>query len=201
MFSHVHKKTARPNYEQQHQVAAPVKMQFAYRQFHAKPVQPQVVVKQEVDPLPKMKWGRPIWTFFHVTAQKIKPEYFGLIIKDYLNFIGLICGTLPCPICSAHASEYMRSINVNNIRCREDLIQLFYNFHNVVNQRKGYAVLQKDQIPQYETANTVGIIKDFIRAYEDKSRAMKLMADDLSRSRISNQFKSWINANIQYFEP
>jgi hypothetical protein len=201
MFSHVHKKTARPNYEQPRQVAAPVKMQFAYRQFHAKPVQPQVVVKQEVDPLPKMKWGRPIWTFFHVTAQKIKPEYFGLIIKEYFNFIGLICGTLPCPICSAHASEYMRSINVNNIRCREDLIQLFYNFHNVVNQRKGYAVLQKDQIPQYETANTVGIIKDFIRAYEDKSRAMKLMADDLSRSRISNQFKSWINTNIQYFEP
>jgi hypothetical protein len=200
MFSHVHKKTARSNYEQQ-PVAMPVKMQFAYRQFPVKQVQPQPVAKPDVDPLPKMKWGRPIWTFFHVTAQKIKPEYFGLVIKEYFNFISLICGTLPCPICSAHASEYMRSINVNNIRCREDLIQLFYNFHNVVNQRKGYAVLQKDQIPKYETANTVVIIKDFIRAYEDKSRAMKLMADDLSRARISNQFKNWINVNIQYFDP
>ena len=35
--------------------------------------QPAVVVQ---DALPKMKWGRPIWTFFHVMAQKIKPEYF-----------------------------------------------------------------------------------------------------------------------------
>jgi hypothetical protein len=87
------------------------------------------------------------------------------------------------------------------MRCKEDLIQLFYNFHNVVNQRKGYAVLQKDQIPQYETANTVIAIKDFVRAFEDKSRAMKLMADDLSRARISTQFKFWINGNIQYFEP
>ena len=165
---------------------------------------PNPISIRKTEPEPpgiKLKWGRPIWTFFHVMAQKMKPEYFNLVIKDYLRFILLICGTLPCPVCSAHASEYMRSINLNNMRCKEDLIQLFYNFHNVVNQRKGYAVLQKDQIPQYETANTVIAIKDFIRAFEDKSRAMKLMADDLSRARISSQFKFWINGNIQYFEP
>ena len=201
MFSFAHKKTARSSYEQpQKQVVMPVKMQFGYRQLPVQQVQ-QPVAKLDVDPLPKMKWGRPIWTFFHVMAQKMKPEYFNLVIKDFLRFILLICGTLPCPVCSAHASEYMRSINLNNIRCREDLIQLFYNFHNVVNQRKGYAVLQKDQIPQYETANTVIAIKDFVRAFEDKSRAMKLMADDLSRARISSQFKFWINENIRYFEP
>jgi len=202
MFSLVHKKTTRPSYEQpQHQQQAfmPIKMNYGYRQVPVQVTKP--IANVDANPLPKMKWGRPIWTFFHVMAQKMKPEYFNLVIKDYLRFILLICGTLPCPVCSAHASEYMRSINLNNIRCREDLIQLFYNFHNVVNQRKGYAVLQKDQIPQYETANTVIAIKDFIRAFEDKSRAMKLMADDLSRARISSQFKFWINGNIQYFEP
>jgi hypothetical protein len=203
MFSFVHKKTARSYYEQpqkQQQVVMPVKMHFAYRQVPVQQVQ-QPLAKPDANPLPKMKWGRPIWTFFHVMAQKMKSEYFNLVIKDFLRFILLICGTLPCPVCSAHASEYMRSINLNNMRCKEDLIQLFYNFHNVVNQRKGYAVLQKDQIPQYETANTVIAIKDFVRAFEDKSRAMKLMADDLSRARISTQFKFWINGNIQYFEP
>jgi hypothetical protein len=174
-------------------------MHFAYRQI---PIQ-QPITKPVTDanPLPKMKWGKPIWTFFHVMAEKIKPEYFNLVIKDYLRFVLLICGTLPCPVCSAHATEYMRTINLNNIRCKEDLIQLFYNFHNVVNQRKGYTVLQKDQIPQYETANTIIAIRDFVRAFEDKSRAMKLMADDLSRARISSQFKFWINENIKYFDP
>jgi hypothetical protein len=200
MFSHVHKKTTRSSYEQpQQQVAMPIKMHFAYRQI---PIQ-QPITKPVTDanPLPKMKWGKPIWTFFHVMAEKIKPEYFNLVIKDYLRFVLLICGTLPCPVCSAHATEYMRTINLNNIRCKEDLIQLFYNFHNVVNQRKGYTVLQKDQIPQYETANTIIAIRDFVRAFEDKSRAMKLMADDLSRARISSQFKFWINENIKYFDP
>ena len=152
----------------------PVQMQFGYRQIPSyivnKPVAPQV---QQQDILPKMKWGRPIWTFFHVMAQKVKLEYFNLVIRDFLK----------------------------NIRSKDDLINLFYIFHNVVNQRKGYAVLQKNQIPNYETANTIFVIKDFIRAYEDKSRSMKLMADDIARARISSQFKFWINENIRYFEP
>jgi hypothetical protein len=29
-----------------------------------------------------MKWGRPIWTFFHVLSKKIKDEYFNLVIND-----------------------------------------------------------------------------------------------------------------------
>lgn len=202
MFSYVHKKTARSSHQlepqsQPQSVFMPIRMQFAYKQVQAAPALPPPVE----DTLPKMKWGRPIWTFFHVIAQKMKPEYFNIVIKDLIRFVLLISGTLPCPICSAHASEYMRSINMNNMRSKDDLIQLFYNFHNVVNQRKGYAVLQKNQIPQYETANTVIVIKDFIRAFEDKSRAMKLMADDLSRARISSQFKFWINENIKYFDP
>lgn len=203
MFSHVHKKTS-ISQSQPFMKLIPMQMsmqmQFKYRSPQIPVVQPPVIHAVQ-DALPKMKWGRPVWTFFHVTAQKIKPEYFNLIIKDYLQFILLICGTLPCPICSNHASEYMRAINLNNIRSRDDLIQLFFNFHNVVNQRKGYPVLQKEQIPKYETANTIVVIKDFMRAYEDKSRSVKLMADDLARSRISTQLKNWINKNIQYFDP
>jgi hypothetical protein len=148
-----------------------------------------------------MKWGKPVWTFFHVMSQKIKPEYFNLVIKDFLNFVLLICSALPCPICSAHASEYLRAINFNNIRTKEDLINLFYVFHNVVNQRKSYAVLQRNDIPSYENENTVVVLRNFIYAFEDKSRSMKLMADDLARSRISARFKFWINENLKYFEP
>lgn len=202
MFSYVHKKTTISHSQSQAPPSPfimPMQMHFKYRQAPIQPiVQPAVVVQ---DALPKMKWGRPIWTFFHVMAQKIKPEYFNLVIKEYLNYALSICATLPCPICSNHASEYMRAINLNNIRSKNDLIHLFYTFHNVVNQRKGYPVLQKDQIPKYETANTIVAIKDFMRAYEDKSRSIKLMADDLARARISSQLKNWINKNIQYFDP
>lgn len=197
MFSLVHRKTTPHQQPQQ-----PAQMQFGYRQmpvYMAKPVSAPIV--QQQNNLPKMKWGKPIWIFFHVMAQKMKPEYFNLVIQDFMKYILLVCGTLPCPICSTHASEYMRIINLNNLRSKDDLINLFYNFHNVVNQRKGYAVLQKEQIPKYETANTIAAIRDFIRAFEDKTRSMKLMADDMARTRISSQFKFWINGNIKYFDP
>ena len=197
MFSLTRRKTT-PHHQPPQQSI----MQFGYRQLPVLAVRPvSTPVIQPQDSLPKMKWGRPIWTFFHVMAQKVKPEYFNLIIKDFMKYILLICGTLPCPICSTHAIEYMRAININNIRFKDDLINLFYNFHNVVNQRKGYAVLQKEQIPKYETANTIISIKEFVRAFEDKTRSMKLMADDIARSRISSEFKFWINENIKYFDP
>lgn len=164
------------------------------------PPRPQAVVVQN-STTPKMRWGRPIWTFFHVTAEKIKPEFFGIVIREYLNYIVLICNILPCPICSQHASEYLRSINLNNIKTKDDLINLFFNFHNVVNVRKGYQVASKNSIPAYNEMSTVTVIKQFMVAFEDKTRSMKLMADDIARGRIVEKLKFWINANIQYFEP
>ena len=207
MFSYVHKKTMRPAIQQPtNNNIVGQSMVFGTRQrIMAIPMTPPVQQQQHQQTnqpiLPKMKWGRPIWTFFHVLSKKIKDEYFNLVIHDFLRYVSLICSALPCPVCSAHASQYIKSINLNNIKNKEDLINFFFVFHNAVNQRKGYVVLQKDNIPTYETANTIAVIKNFVLAFEDKSRSMKLMADDLARARISAEFKTWINKNIQYFDP
>lgn len=200
MFSLVHKKTTNGN----HQVKKPsmifeFKNSMPFRVFQPPtPTAAPVVVE---DSQPKMKWGRPIWTFFHVTAEKIKSEFFDIVVREYLNYIVLICNILPCPICSQHASEYMRSINLNNIKTKDDLINLFFNFHNVVNVRKNYPVLARNNIPAYGQMNTVHVIKQFMVAFEDRSRSMKLMADDLARARIVQKLKFWINGNIKYFDP
>ena len=207
MFSLVHKKTSnsvknnsstntqRPMaFQFKHSIVAP-----PIRLQQQQPKPPPVMLTDIAKP--KMKWGRPIWTFFHVSAHKMKPEYFNLIIKEYLNFIVLVCNTLPCPVCSSHASEYLRSINLNNIKTKEDLINLFFTFHNSVNLRKGVQVMSREQVPSYENANTIIAIKMFVSAFEDKTRSVKLMADDLVRMRIVEKFKNWINANIQYFNP
>jgi hypothetical protein len=199
MFSLVHKKTSTGN----NQIKKP-SMIFEFKNSISirplPPPRPQAVVVLN-STSPKMRWGRPIWTFFHVTAEKIKPEFFGIVIREYLNYIVLICNILPCPICSQHASEYLRSINLNNIKTKDDLINLFFNFHNVVNVRKGYQVASKNSIPAYNEMSTVTVIKQFMVAFEDKTRSMKLMADDIARGRIVEKLKFWINANIQYFEP
>jgi len=205
MFSLVHKKTT-SGYNTIQNKRQSMIFEFKNSQF-TRPLMP-VSKSQPAPPpvqtdvsVPKMKWGKPIWTFFHVTAEKIKPEYFHLVIREYLQYIVLICNILPCPICTQHASEYMRSINLNNIKTKDDLINLFFTFHNIVNIRKGYPVYLKENIPAYNQMNTVTVIKQFMVAFEDRSRAMKLMADDLARARIVEKLKMWINGNIQYFEP
>ncbi len=86
MFSLVHKKTTNGN----HQVKKPsmifeFKNSMPFRVFQPPtPTAAPVVVE---DSQPKMKWGRPIWTFFHVTAEKIKPEFFDIVVREYLNYI------------------------------------------------------------------------------------------------------------------
>lgn len=207
MFSLVHKKTSNSvNNNSSTNTLRPMAFQFKHsivappiRLQQQQPKPPPVILSDIAQP--KMKWGRPIWTFFHVSAHKMKPEFFNLIIKEYLNFIVLVCNTLPCPVCSSHASDYLRSINLNNIKTKEDLINLFFTFHNSVNLRKGVQVMSREQVPSYENASTIIAIKMFVNAFEDKSRSVKLMADDLVRMRIVEKFKNWINANIQYFEP
>jgi hypothetical protein len=208
MFSLVHKKTSN-SVNNKPLTNSPKPMIFQFKQSIAAPQRlyqqpqpkPSPAILTDAITQPKMKWGRPIWTFFHVTAQKLKPESFNIIIKEYLNFILLVCNTLPCPVCSSHASEYLRSINLNNIKTKEDLINLFFTFHNSVNLRKGFQVLSREQAPAYENANTIMAVKMFVSAFEDKTRSVKLMADDLVRMRIVEKFKNWINANIQHFDP
>ena len=206
MFSLVHKKTSNSvNNHSSTNTLRPMALQFktiTVSPHRFKPPPPTVLITDVINSQqPKMKWGKPIWTFFHVSAHKMKPEYFNLIIKEYLNFIVLVCNALPCPVCSSHASDYLRSINLNNIKSKDDLINLFFTFHNSVNLRKGVQVLSREQTPSYENASTIIAVKMFVSAFEDKSRSVKLMADDLVRSRIVDKFKNWINANIKYFDP
>jgi hypothetical protein len=199
MFSNKLRKTTQHN-QPTTNIPMPVLFKFTALKPPPQAIAPiKPINKQTV--LPKMKWGPHIWTYFHTMSQKVKPEYFHIVKSDLINFTIKICNTLPCPICSQHASEYMRSINFNNIRSKEDLIQLFYVFHNVVNARKNYEFFRQDQLSMYEYANTVAVIKNFFVAYEDKTRAFKLMADDMSRAKIAGELKVWLNANLRYFEP
>jgi hypothetical protein len=166
-------------------------------------IQNRPIVQDPPPPSPvKLKWGKPIWTFFHVMAQKMRSEYFHLIIGDFMRIISLICNVLPCPVCSKHAIEYINSVNINNIRTKDDLRQFFYTFHNTVNKRKGYPIFpQESVVSTYENMNTFLVCKEFMYHFEDRNRSLKLLTDDFIRRRTVPQVKTWINSNIQYFEP
>ena len=164
----------------------------------AKPLPPPVVVSDSA----KMKWGKPIWTFFHLLAHKVKESDFNAIRSQLLNTIYSICSVLPCPVCSEHAKRYLQAINFNNIRTKQDLKQMICNFHNDVNKRKGYAIFNSENLDEtYDKMSLVDSINQFIFHFEDKHRSAKLMADDMMRKQTTTLVKKWIRDNIQSFTP
>jgi hypothetical protein len=149
----------------------------------------------------KMKWGEPTWFLFHTLAEKVRPELFSLVKKDLLNIIYTICANLPCPTCANHAVAYMKSVNFDTINNKDGLRVMLYRFHNEVNARKGFPEFPYDQLSEkYSKANTINIIHYFMPFFEDKHRSMKMIADDLHRSRLALQLKAWFNKNIGMFE-
>jgi hypothetical protein len=176
---------------------------ISYQQLTRQPpLQKHLEPPSESDPSKKpMKWGQPTWFLFHTLAEKIKPEYFNEIRKDLLNLIYTICSNLPCPNCAKHATQYLNNINFNTITTKDALRLMLHRFHNEVNRRKNFPEFPLDQLtPKYTSANTINIIHHFMPFFEDRSRSMKLIADDLHRSRISLQLKAWFNKNIGCFE-
>jgi hypothetical protein len=150
----------------------------------------------------KIKWGQPTWRFFHVIAHKIKPEYFKQVRQELLNNIYSICTTLPCPVCAQHATQYMNAQNFNNIQTKEDLKDMLFAFHNSVNARKNYKPMDKSELDStYANFNLIAVAREFMYYYKDRNRSMKLLADDLLRSRLSVNIQKWFNEFYIFCEP
>jgi hypothetical protein len=158
------------------------------------------VVSPTIPQQKKMKWGEPTWFLFHTLAEKVKEEYFHTIRYELLNTIVIICKNLPCPDCANHATEYMKKVDFNSIRTKQDLKLMLFQFHNVVNQKKQFPLFSINELDsKYSNANLVNIIQTFMFYFQDKSHSIRMIANDIYRSRIADQLKIWFNNNIQYF--
>ena len=160
------------------------------------PVQQQQVKPEEK----KMKWGEPTWFLFHTLAHKIKEDNFSQIKNDFLNMCFLICRNLPCPLCAEHATEYMQKANFNAIQTKQQLKDFFFEFHNMVNVKKGFPVFAKvDLDEKYSRAITINIVQNFIRNFRDKSRSIRNIANDFHRERALTTINQWFSKNISNF--
>ena len=149
----------------------------------------------------KMKWGEPTWFLFHTLAEKIKQQHFDHKKLDLINIITVICNNLPCPNCANHASEYMRKLNYNSIKSKQELKNFLFQFHNEVNVRKGFPLFPHEQLDEkYSKALTKNIIQHFMTFFQDKHKSIHMIANDMHRARISQNLKQWFNNNIQYFD-
>jgi hypothetical protein len=164
---------------------------------------PQTVIQPTVQPpahdQKKMIWGEPTWFFLHTIAHKVRD--FNAVRVQLLGIIYQVCTNLPCPMCSQHAKTYLDSINFNTIQTREQLKQMLFTFHNVVNTRKGYSLFSSNELDaKYALAVTRNIFSNFIGHFKDSHRSPGMIADDLFRSRLALNFIAWFNTNRMQFD-
>lgn len=148
----------------------------------------------------KMKWGEAIWFLFHTLAEKIKEEHFQSNKYEMINMVKSICTNLPCPKCSDHATAYMKRLNIESIKTKQDWKDFLYKFHNEVNIRKNFAEFPYGELDaKYENANTVNVINYFISVYKEKSNNVQMIATEMSRMRILRNTQQWLINNLSCF--
>jgi hypothetical protein len=158
------------------------------------------VVQPEAPSKPKMKWGAPTWTFLHTLVEQFKDALFPAMRQELFRIIFTICTNLPCPICSKHAQEYLSKININSIQTKQDMIHMMFVFHNEVNKRKSVAPFPIDGLDKYKTGNYKAITNIFIVHFQEKTRNIHLIADEMYRQRNIAIVKRWIVDNIDKIE-
>ena len=148
----------------------------------------------------EMLWGAPTWFLLHTIAEKVKDESFMAIRTKLFEIIYTICTNLPCPKCSAHATDYMRSINFNVITSKRDLQLMLFKFHNEVNGRKGLPIFDLSELnAKYSAANTVNIIHNFFFFFRDNSKNVNMISLNMYRERIIKDLQTWFQFNISNF--
>lgn len=83
-------------------------------------------------------WGPQLWMILHYSAERIGTKSLNRLPQEetrlWINLLGSLRYSLPCPLCKKHYTEYLSStpiIDINQAFIREWL----YNLHNQVNSR------------------------------------------------------------------
>ncbi len=107
-------------------------------------------------------WSHPTWETFHVfTANIIKDTFDETCKNEIIELFTNICNTIPCMLCRNHASEYMKTINKDEIKTARELELFFWKFHNDVNKRSRKALFPQEHLSIYKRKNVKNVATNF----------------------------------------
>ena len=135
----------------------------------------------------------------HTLAEKVREEYFPQIRPFLFETITTICSNLPCPDCARHASAFLRNINFANIKKKQDLINMLFIFHNVVNQRKSVPQFRHSNMHLYGTLYLVNTYNSFIVNFHTDGN-MDLITESFRRQIAMKKLKRDFILHLDKFD-
>ena len=149
---------------------------------------------------PPEVWGPPIWTLFHVLAEKINERAYPFYAGQLFSVIKNICSALPCPECTSDASIFLGKIKIQDLKTKNDFKNMVYLFHNYVNAKKRKRLYNYSGLEVYKKYNIVSVFNRFISVYHTRGN-MKLLAESFQRQNIIKSIRAWFSKNIMAFVP
>lgn len=143
-------------------------------------------------------WGPSTWIFMHTLAANIKEGSFPIIGQSLILVLIQICANLPCPECTQHAKQFWSKVKTSNIKTKDDLINLLFVFHNMVNKRKQLQQFKYENLNLYLSKNVVQTYNLFSRNFNTRGN-MNLIGDSFRRDIMLSSLRSWMMANLVHF--
>ena len=144
-------------------------------------------------------WGPSTWIFMHTLVAKIKDSSFPIIGSKLILILIQICNNLPCPECAQHARQFWSKVKTNNIKSKDDLINLLYVFHNIVNKRKNLHPFKYENLSNYETKNIIQTYNTFSKNFNTHGN-MSLINESFHRNMMLSSLRSWLMSNLTHFD-
>jgi hypothetical protein len=135
----------------------------------------------------------------HTLAAKIKETSFPVIGPSLILVLIQICNNLPCPECAQHAKEFWSKVKTANIKTKDDLINLLFVFHNIVNKRKQLQPFKHENISYYKTRNVVHTYNSFSRNFNTRGN-MNLINESFRRNIMLSSLRTWLMTNLIHFD-
>mgnify|MGYP001162804812 FL=1 len=148
-------------------------------------------------------WGTPTWIFLHTFAEKINESFFINNRIKVMKMVKMICSILPCPVCRRDANEFMKKVNLSNLKNKSDLKMMLFYFHNTVNVKLGKPNFLLSQY-NYKDNSLEESFKKFQETFSKKydSGVTKNVTERMmEKSRISfvEALKKWLDMNKHFF--
>lgn len=136
-------------------------------------------------------WGKTTWILFHSLSYNLIDDSHAIILfREIVN----LCKYLPCPICTKHATSYLKNKKITN---KNDLILVLFHFHNDVNKnlkKKIFTIEEHDNL--YKTTKICKVINYFNNVFRG-SRGVSIHNLNVRKNKIA--FLKYLQSNINKF--
>lgn len=144
-------------------------------------------------------WGNPTWIFLHTMVEKINKNKFDENKEIIIDIIKSICFNLPCPECSKHSIEFLNTIHFQNVKKKEDLIEILYVFHNQVNKNLRKPEFHEENLETYKSNDIIEKLNIFIKSYNMRLPSA-LMNLSFRRSHVIKKITEYFSKNKELFK-